>query len=116
MVTWGDDFGTPDAGPSGGQLSPSHGEQTPEQRNHSGHDVMDGQREPGKGILQQVAPLMRYYIEAFKSGSYPSVARDDVFLWVQAHLQKRNCSGLTENSGPRDRAWVRLMPYSSVCS
>ena len=77
---------------------------------------MDGQREPGKGILQQVAPLMRYYIEAFKSGSYPSVARDDVFLWVQAHLQKRNCSGLTENSGPRDRAWVRLMPYSSVCS
>ena len=58
---------------------------------------------------------MKYYIEAFKSGSYPSVARDDVFLWVEAHPQKGNYSASKDGSGRADgRKWVRLMPRPTV--
>ncbi|PIL27271.1 hypothetical protein GSI_10418 [Ganoderma sinense ZZ0214-1] len=109
VVTWGDDFGGMGEGPSAGQLSPSHGEKSPEPRSLSRSDSIRGQKHPGKGILEQVVPLMRYYIEAFKSGSYPSVARDEVFLWVQAHPRRGNCSGSMQETGrgPRGREWIQ---------
>ncbi len=101
-------------GPSGGTSSPLHGESSTELRNNSRPESIHGQKQLGKGILEQVAPLMRYYVEAFKSGSYPSVTRDEVFLWVQAHPRKGNCSGSKQDPGPRGREWVRLMPAPSV--
>ncbi|KAI1798460.1 glycosyl hydrolase family 71-domain-containing protein [Ganoderma leucocontextum] len=116
VVTWGDDLGGLVVGPSGGPFSPSQGGNSSEPHSHPRSESVSGQKleQAGKGVLEQLAPLMKYYIEAFKSGSYPSVARDEVFLWVEAHPRKGNCSGSKQGSGPRGREWIqdRISAYA----
>ena len=40
-------------------------------------------------------PLINYYASAFKTGSYPSITSDQLFLWTRPHSKNANPSSPT---------------------
>lgn len=56
--------------------------------------------------------LQQYYISAFKSGVYPNILRDRVFLWARLH--PANADALQDGIGRPSRwEYVRSPPISS---
>lgn len=51
--------------------------------------------------------LMKYYIAAYKTGTYPTIAKDRVFLW--GRLAPANATAPADSVGkPTNWQWVRV--------
>ena len=55
--------------------------------------------------------LASYYARAFKSGVYPPIETDTIYMWARPHLK----TAVTEDAVPRPQKW-ELVRCDSWCS